>query len=155
MTSESTFDTLRLHGYLDRFQTGDQDAADALLRATCGRLENLARKMLKGFPNVKRWADTDDVLQNASIHANQWRTIQNRVHGRKPHDVSFSPREHATSQSGLAFRERPVDFGPNSAGRIVAFQFSRHPTECQGLTHANCQRCQSLGVEGTAFGQEF
>jgi RNA polymerase sigma-70 factor (ECF subfamily) len=67
MTSESTFDTLRLHGYLDRFQKGDQDAADALLRATCGRLENLARKMLKGFPNVKRWADTDDVLQNASM----------------------------------------------------------------------------------------
>jgi hypothetical protein len=67
MSCESTFDTLRLHGYLDRFQTGDQDAADALLRATCGRLENLARKMLKGFPNVKRWADTDDVLQNALI----------------------------------------------------------------------------------------
>jgi RNA polymerase sigma factor (sigma-70 family) len=63
--TESTFDTIRLHGYIDRFRAGDRGAADAILRATCGRLEHLARKMVKGFPNVKRWADTDDVLQSA------------------------------------------------------------------------------------------
>jgi RNA polymerase sigma-70 factor (ECF subfamily) len=74
MTSESTFDTIRLHGYLDRFQAGDREAADALVRVTCGRLELLARKMLQGFPNVKRWADTDDVLQNALMRL--LRTLQ-------------------------------------------------------------------------------
>src|SRR5262249_2175707 len=31
------------------------------------RLRNLARKMLKGYPNVRRWEQTDDVLQNAVI----------------------------------------------------------------------------------------
>jgi RNA polymerase sigma factor (sigma-70 family) len=65
--TESTFDTLRLHNCLDRLRAGDRQAADALLRATCGRLEQLAHKMLKGFPNVKRWADTDDVLQSALL----------------------------------------------------------------------------------------
>jgi RNA polymerase sigma-70 factor (ECF subfamily) len=75
MSNESTFNTMRLHGYLDRFRAGDQEAADALVRVTCGRLEYLARKMLKGFPNVKRWADTDDVLQSALLRL--LRTLQN------------------------------------------------------------------------------
>jgi RNA polymerase sigma factor (sigma-70 family) len=67
MSGESTFDTARMHDYLDRLRAGDHEAADALLRATCGRLERLTRKMLKAFPNVQRWADTDDVLQSALL----------------------------------------------------------------------------------------
>src|SRR5262249_26635184 len=37
------------------------------LGCACERLRNLARKMLKGYPNVRRWEQTDDVLQNAVI----------------------------------------------------------------------------------------
>jgi RNA polymerase sigma factor (sigma-70 family) len=74
MNGESTFDTIRMHGYLDRFQSGDREAADALLRVTGVRLEHLARKMLQRFPNVKRWADTDDVLQSALVRL--LRTLQ-------------------------------------------------------------------------------
>jgi RNA polymerase sigma-70 factor (ECF subfamily) len=33
----------------------------------CGRLERLARKMLRRFPGVHRWAETGDVLQNALL----------------------------------------------------------------------------------------
>jgi RNA polymerase sigma-70 factor (ECF subfamily) len=65
MTADSSFDTFQLHDYLDRYRAGDRAAADAFLRQVCGRLERLARGMLRGFPNVKRWADTDDVLQSA------------------------------------------------------------------------------------------
>jgi RNA polymerase sigma-70 factor (ECF subfamily) len=59
--------TEQLHGWIDRLRAGDRAAADELLRSVGGRLERLARRMLKGFPNVKRWADTGDVLQSASL----------------------------------------------------------------------------------------
>jgi RNA polymerase sigma factor (sigma-70 family) len=65
MTSDSSFDTLQLHDYLARYRAGDRAATDAFLRRVCGRLERLARSMLRGFPNVRRWADTDDILQTA------------------------------------------------------------------------------------------
>ena len=65
MTPDSSFDTIQLHAYLDRYRAGDREATDAFLRRVCGRLERLAGSMLRGFPNVRRWADTDDVLQNA------------------------------------------------------------------------------------------
>jgi RNA polymerase sigma-70 factor (ECF subfamily) len=38
-----------------------------MLRACWGRLERLAHAMLARFPNVRRWADTGDVLQNALV----------------------------------------------------------------------------------------
>jgi RNA polymerase sigma-70 factor (ECF subfamily) len=64
---DPSFSTTRLQGWLDRLQTGDRSAQDELLRHIGGRLERLARKMLRRFPGVHRWADTDDVLQNASL----------------------------------------------------------------------------------------
>jgi RNA polymerase sigma-70 factor (ECF subfamily) len=65
MTPDSSFDTIQLHAYIERFRAGDRPATDAFLRRVCGRLERLARSMLRAFPNVRRWADTDDVLQTA------------------------------------------------------------------------------------------
>jgi RNA polymerase sigma-70 factor (ECF subfamily) len=65
MTPESSFDTVELHAYVERLQAGDPGAADAFLRRICGRMERLARSMLRGFPSVRRWADTNDVLQGA------------------------------------------------------------------------------------------
>jgi RNA polymerase sigma-70 factor (ECF subfamily) len=52
---------------LDRLRAGDESARDELLRVACDRLGRLARKMLRGFPGVGRWEQTDDVLQNAAI----------------------------------------------------------------------------------------
>ncbi|HEV7282339.1 MAG TPA: sigma-70 family RNA polymerase sigma factor [Pirellulaceae bacterium] len=49
-----------------RFQ-GDPRAFDELLRRTRRRLESLARKMLRGYPKVRRWEQTDDVLQEALL----------------------------------------------------------------------------------------
>src|SRR5580692_10001775 len=59
--------TMQLHRWLERIRPGDLSARDELLRNFCGRLEALARKMLRRFPQVKRWAQTDDVLQNALL----------------------------------------------------------------------------------------
>jgi RNA polymerase sigma factor (sigma-70 family) len=57
--------TTELHDLVDRIQAGDKQAADALIRRSAERLEGLARKMLRGFPAVRRWEETGDVLQNS------------------------------------------------------------------------------------------
>src|SRR4051812_9531965 len=63
--SDAPVDTVQLHNWLDRMRGGDNAARDDLLRHVCGRLERLARKMLRRFPRVQHWVQTDDVLQNA------------------------------------------------------------------------------------------
>jgi len=66
--------TLHVQACLDRIRGGDEAARGELLNCACERLRNLARKMLKGYPNVRRWEQTDDVLQNAAIRLH--RTLQ-------------------------------------------------------------------------------
>lgn len=50
-----------------RHLDGDPDAVNELLRRTGRRLESLARKMLRGYPKVRRWEQTADVLQEALL----------------------------------------------------------------------------------------
>ncbi|MFO0999440.1 MAG: sigma-70 family RNA polymerase sigma factor [Planctomycetaceae bacterium] len=64
MDSES-FATLTMQGLVDRIQAGDSKAQDEICRRVGERLERLASKMLKSYPGVKRWEQTDDVLQNS------------------------------------------------------------------------------------------
>ena len=40
---------------------------DELVRGVCGRLETLTRRMIRGFPKVQRWSDSEDVLQGALL----------------------------------------------------------------------------------------
>lgn len=54
-------------GLIDRLQAGDAAARQELLAVTCERLRRLTRKMLKGYPGVHRWEQTDDVFQNAAL----------------------------------------------------------------------------------------
>jgi RNA polymerase sigma factor (sigma-70 family) len=63
--SDSSVNTTQLHGWVERLRAGDAAAANELVRAVTARLERLARKMLRGFPNVRLHAQTDDVLQSA------------------------------------------------------------------------------------------
>ena len=57
----------RLQLLLDRLRAGDASARDELLTIACDRLVRLARRMLRGYPGVRRWEQTDDVLQNAMV----------------------------------------------------------------------------------------
>lgn len=43
------------------------DVRTQIIEHTCERLRGLARTMLRGYPGVHRWSETDDVLQNALI----------------------------------------------------------------------------------------
>lgn len=59
--------TQDLQHWLERLQTGEPEARHRLAQCAFERLQRLARKMLRDYPRVKRWEETDDVLQNALI----------------------------------------------------------------------------------------
>ncbi len=65
MPDDPSVHTTQLHLWLERMRAGDGAARDELLHGVCGRLERVAHKMLRGFPNVRCWAQTDDILQSA------------------------------------------------------------------------------------------
>ena len=46
---------------------GDTTARERILELCNERLRHLTQRMLRGFPSVKRWEDTDDVFQNAML----------------------------------------------------------------------------------------
>jgi RNA polymerase sigma-70 factor (ECF subfamily) len=62
-----SFRTTELHRLLTRLRAGDRAAWDELYARTGTRLEALARRMLNGFPGVRRFEETPDVLQNACV----------------------------------------------------------------------------------------
>jgi RNA polymerase sigma factor (sigma-70 family) len=65
--AEASAGTLQLHDCLERMRAGDPAALNELIRHACGRLQRLTRHMLRGYPGVRRWAQTDDVLQSALV----------------------------------------------------------------------------------------
>ncbi len=52
---------------LERLRQGNENARPEILQCAKDRLLRLTRKMLKDFPSVHRWEDTDDVFQNACM----------------------------------------------------------------------------------------
>lgn len=64
---DSSPGTEQLQGWLERMRSGDRSALDELIRHVCSRLEKLTRQLLRSYPGVHRWAQTDDVLQNALL----------------------------------------------------------------------------------------
>jgi RNA polymerase sigma factor (sigma-70 family) len=65
--SNASQQSVLVQGWLDRLQAGDESARKELINCACERLTRLTRKMLKGYPRVKRWEQTDDVMQNAAL----------------------------------------------------------------------------------------
>jgi RNA polymerase sigma-70 factor (ECF subfamily) len=59
--------TTRLQQCLERLQAGDENARAELLAGVCDRLGRLTRTMLRDYRRVRRWEQTDDVLQSALI----------------------------------------------------------------------------------------
>jgi RNA polymerase sigma-70 factor (ECF subfamily) len=65
--SERPDSTTQLQHWLDQMREGDAAAGEALVQHACERLRRLTRKMLRGYPDLNRWEQTDDVLQNALL----------------------------------------------------------------------------------------
>ena len=86
-------DTGWLHDRVNRLRAGDRAAADDLLRAVGGRLERLARRMLRGYPVVRSGADTGDVQGEAPV-TNDTRDKQGAERGQgKGQGQSKQPQE--------------------------------------------------------------
>jgi hypothetical protein len=98
MATDSSFDTIQLHAYLEGYRAGDREATDAFLGRICGRMERLARSMLRTFPNVRRWADTDDVLQSALMR------LLNTLRATQPE----STRDFTAAYTDAETRTRPI-----------------------------------------------
>ena len=59
---QTTLDTVQL---LENLRLGDAQARNRLIDHACQRLRCLTHKMLRDYPGVRRWEQTDDVLHNA------------------------------------------------------------------------------------------
>ncbi len=102
--------TLQIQGYLDRLRGGDEAARGELLNSACERLRRLTRKMIKGYPNVRRWEQTDDVLQNAILRLQ--RTL---------HQLPIETARDFFRLAALHIRRELLDlarhyYGPHGAG---------------------------------------
>lgn len=59
--------TTALQKLLNYGTLGNDEVYEELLARACERLRVLARKRLRGFPALRRWVETDDVLQQAML----------------------------------------------------------------------------------------
>ena len=57
----------QIQALLDQAFKGDDDAYGDLLARAANRLLRLTRKMLRNYPHLRRWEQTDDVFQTAAI----------------------------------------------------------------------------------------
>jgi RNA polymerase sigma-70 factor (ECF subfamily) len=59
--------TTEMQRQLERWAAGDVAARDRLLERAGQRLLTLTRRMLRGYPHLRRWEQTDDVFQSAVL----------------------------------------------------------------------------------------
>ena len=102
----SLCETAQLQRWVDRHAQGDAAAREQLLRAACDRLLRLTRKMLRNFPEVRRWEQTDDVWQNASLRL--WRSLE---------EVQLVDARHFLRLAALQIRRELIDLSRRHCGR--------------------------------------
>ena len=61
----SSSSSAELQSLLKLAADGDERAADELIAVAQQRLFRLTRRMLRNYPHLRRWEQTDDVFQNA------------------------------------------------------------------------------------------
>ena len=105
--------TIVVENCLNRIRDGDSNARIELLEHSCQRLRQLASNMLQGFYDLRRWEQTDDVLNQSMM----------RLH-RALKDVVPENPKHYLRLAALQIRRELKDlarkhFGPNGvAGNI-------------------------------------
>ena len=108
--------TVHLQRLLDRLATGEEAAREELITCAWDRLEVLARKMIRDFPNVRRWEQTDDVVQQAALRV--WRSLEK---------VEFNDARHFLRIVARQIRFVLIDlarhyYGPHGLGKHHASQ---------------------------------
>ena len=88
-----------------RLSRGDEAARETLLDLTHDRLVRLTRKMLRGFPTVRRWEETDDVWQNAGLRL--WKSLA---------DVQIENTRHFFRLAALQIRRELIELARHYGG---------------------------------------
>ncbi|MFM8702381.1 MAG: hypothetical protein ACKOHG_00630, partial [Planctomycetia bacterium] len=60
-------DQQRIAECLRRLGAGDQAAREDLIIWSSERIREIAHRMLRTFPSVRRWEETDDVVQHVVL----------------------------------------------------------------------------------------
>jgi RNA polymerase sigma factor (sigma-70 family) len=110
--------TARIEKCIEQLQQGDEFARGELLNLACDRLMRLTRSILRDFPGVARWEQTDDVFQNASLRLYQ-----------ALNDVELSDPRHFFRLAALQIRRELIDLarhyqGPQGMGAKHHTQFA-------------------------------
>lgn len=136
--SSTSGTTVRLEACIARLGAGDKTACDDLIAFACERMQGMARRMLKRFPNVRRWDETGDIVQNAAIRL--YRTLGN-----------ITPRD-ARGFLGLAavhIRRELLDLarkhaGPESYAANHDTNYQRHDGQEWARVDEAADRAESL-----------
>jgi len=96
--------TTNLQFWLELMQAGDGQARQELMGYACERLRKLTRRMLRGYPLVRRWEQTDDVLQNSMMRL--YRALA---------DVTPESLRHFYSLAGVQIRRELLDLAKHHA----------------------------------------
>lgn len=104
------FDTLvAAHAGL---RAGSPEARDAVVSAAAERIRVVARRMLRSFPSVHRWDDTDDVAQNAAMRL--FRALATTVPETPEHLVNMVTLQVRRELIDLVRKHRgPLSFATN------------------------------------------
>ena len=125
---DSSVHTTQLHGWLERMRAGDLAAREEMLRRLSARLERLARKMLRRYPRVQRWTDTEDVLQNALLRL--LRALEQVQPGSMREFFGLAAEQMRRELLDLAKHfHGPLGVGANHASHMCADNSSIAPAE--------------------------
>ena len=117
--AESDSQTRRLQRLIRGLKAGDEFARGELLNMVSDRLMRLTRRILRDFPGVARWEQTDDVFQNAAMRLYQALA-----------EVDIQDPQHFFRLASLQIRRELIDLarhyqGPQGLG-------ARHNTQFGG-----------------------
>ncbi len=111
--------TARIEQCIEHLRQGDEFARGELLNLACDRLTRLTRSILRDFPGVARWEQTDDVFQNASLRLYQ--ALGN---------VELSDPRHFFRLAALQIRRELIDLARHYQGPLG--MGARHQTQFAG-----------------------
>ena len=117
--AESISQTRKLENLIQGLKTDDEFARGELLNMVSDRLLRLTRRILRDFPGVARWEQTDDVFQNAAMRLYQALA-----------EVDIQDPQHFFRLASLQIRRELIDLarhyqGPQGLG-------ARHRTQLGG-----------------------
>ncbi|MDZ4821561.1 MAG: sigma-70 family RNA polymerase sigma factor [Planctomycetota bacterium] len=134
--------SVRIQRCIERLLRGDLTAREELLSCAGERMQRLTHKILRDFPQVQRWEETADVMQNASLRL--YRAIES---------VQLTDSRHFFRLAALQIRRELIDLarhyqGPQGAG---AHYVTQAPADAGNST----TKAPFEAVEATQYPQKI